>query len=46
MVVPRIPAVKELVKSPTGGKDPNQSVNPDEVVAIVQQYMLVSSAAK
>jgi len=30
----RIPAVKELVKSLTGGKDPNQSVNPDEVVAI------------
>ncbi len=30
----RIPAVKELVKSLTGGKDPNQGVNPDEVVAI------------
>jgi len=30
----RIPAVKELVKSLTGGKEPNQSVNPDEVVAI------------
>ena len=30
----RIPAVQELVKSLTGGKDPNQSVNPDEVVAI------------
>lgn len=29
----RIPAVQELVKSLTG-KDPNQSVNPDEVVAI------------
>lgn len=26
--------VQELVKSLTGGKDPNQSVNPDEVVAI------------
>jgi len=30
----RIPAVKDLVKSLTGGKEPNQSVNPDEVVAI------------
>src|SRR4030095_11509747 len=30
----RIPAVRELVKRLTGGKDPNQSVNPDEVVAI------------
>ena len=30
----RIPAVQDLVKSLTGGKDPNQSVNPDEVVAI------------
>jgi molecular chaperone DnaK len=30
----RIPAVKELVKKLTGGKEPNQSVNPDEVVAV------------
>jgi len=30
----RTPAVKELVKKLTGGKEPNQSVNPDEVVAI------------
>lgn len=30
----RIPAVKELVRKLTGGKEPNQSVNPDEVVAI------------
>lgn len=30
----RIPAVQELVKSLTGGKDPHQGVNPDEVVAI------------
>jgi molecular chaperone DnaK len=30
----RIPAVKALVKRLTGGKEPNQSVNPDEVVAI------------
>ena len=29
----RIPAVKDLVKKMTG-KDPNQSVNPDEVVAL------------
>ncbi len=30
----RIPAVQELVKNLTGGKAPNQSVNPDEVVAV------------
>ncbi len=30
----RIPAVQELVKRLTGGKQPNMSVNPDEVVAI------------
>ncbi|MDX2105742.1 MAG: molecular chaperone DnaK [Candidatus Melainabacteria bacterium] len=30
----RIPAVQALVKSLTGGKEPNQGVNPDEVVAI------------
>ncbi|MDQ8047274.1 MAG: molecular chaperone DnaK [Patulibacter sp.] len=30
----RIPAVQELVKRLTGGKDPNMTVNPDEVVAI------------
>jgi molecular chaperone DnaK len=30
----RIPAVQALVRRMTGGKDPNQSVNPDEVVAI------------
>ncbi|HDM36990.1 MAG TPA: molecular chaperone DnaK [Candidatus Syntrophoarchaeum butanivorans] len=30
----RIPAVKELVKRMMGGKEPNQSVNPDEVVAL------------
>ncbi|MEM0951811.1 MAG: molecular chaperone DnaK [Cyanobacteria bacterium P01_H01_bin.74] len=30
----RIPAVKELVKSLTAGKEPNQGVNPDEVVAV------------
>ena len=30
----RMPAVTELVKSLTGGKDPNKGVNPDEVVAI------------
>src|SRR5581483_5161196 len=28
----RIPAVQELVRKLTGGKQPNQSVNPDEVV--------------
>lgn len=30
----RIPAVQELVKRLTGGKQPNMSVNPDEVVAV------------
>ncbi|MBW1999934.1 MAG: molecular chaperone DnaK [Deltaproteobacteria bacterium] len=30
----RVPAVQELVKKLTGGKQPNMSVNPDEVVAI------------
>ncbi|MBW3577331.1 MAG: molecular chaperone DnaK [Actinobacteria bacterium] len=30
----RMPAVKELVRGLTGGKEPHQGVNPDEVVAI------------
>jgi molecular chaperone DnaK len=30
----RIPAVQSLVRRLTGGKEPNQSVNPDEVVAV------------
>jgi molecular chaperone DnaK len=30
----RTPAVQELVKKLTGGKEPNQTVNPDEVVAV------------
>ncbi|MFF5262795.1 molecular chaperone DnaK [Actinomadura viridis] len=30
----RMPAVSELVKELTGGKEPNKGVNPDEVVAI------------
>ena len=30
----RMPAVTEVVKELTGGKEPNKSVNPDEVVAI------------
>ena len=30
----RMPAVYELVKSETGGKEPNKGVNPDEVVAV------------
>ena len=30
----RIPAVQNLVRSLTGGKEPNMTVNPDEVVAI------------
>ncbi|GLY68841.1 molecular chaperone DnaK [Amycolatopsis taiwanensis] len=30
----RMPAVQTLVRRLTGGKDPNMSVNPDEVVAI------------
>ncbi|UKA69093.1 molecular chaperone DnaK (plasmid) [Arthrobacter sp. FW306-05-C] len=30
----RIPAVQNVVRRLTGGKDPNMSVNPDEVVAV------------
>jgi molecular chaperone DnaK len=30
----RIPAVQELVRRLTGGKEPNMTVNPDEVVAL------------
>jgi len=30
----RIPAVQNLVRRMTGGKDPNMTVNPDEVVAL------------
>lgn len=30
----RMPAVSELVKKETGGKEPNKGVNPDEVVAV------------
>jgi molecular chaperone DnaK len=30
----RMPAVSDVVKSLTGGKEPNKGVNPDEVVAI------------
>jgi len=30
----RMPAVVELVKSMTGGREPNKGVNPDEVVAV------------
>ena len=30
----RMPQVRELVKSLTGGKEPHQGVNPDEVVAV------------
>ncbi|MFC6158379.1 molecular chaperone DnaK [Kribbella jiaozuonensis] len=30
----RMPAVADLVKELTGGKDPNKGVNPDEVVAV------------
>ena len=30
----RMPAVTELVKTLTGGKEPNKGVNPDEVVAV------------
>ena len=29
-----MPAVTELVKKLTNGKEPNKSVNPDEVVAV------------
>ncbi|MBY8854419.1 Hsp70 family protein, partial [Saccharothrix sp. MB29] len=30
----RMPAVAELVKELTGGREPNKGVNPDEVVAV------------
>ena len=30
----RMPAVTDLVKELTGGKEPNKGVNPDEVVAV------------
>ncbi len=30
----RMPAVQDLVKTMTGGKEPNKGVNPDEVVAV------------
>ncbi len=30
----RMPAVVELIKKETGGKEPNKGVNPDEVVAV------------
>ncbi|MDQ1495124.1 MAG: molecular chaperone DnaK [Actinomycetota bacterium] len=30
----RIPAVQQLVRRVTGGRDPNMTVNPDEVVAV------------
>jgi len=30
----RIPAIQKLVRELTGGRSPNQSVNPDEVVAV------------
>src|SRR5690625_6596305 len=30
----RMPAVTEVVKDLTGGKEPNKGVNPDEVVAV------------
>ncbi len=30
----RMPAVQDLVKTLTGGKEPNKGVNPDEVVAV------------
>ncbi len=30
----RMPAVSDLVRTLTGGKEPNKSVNPDEVVAV------------
>jgi molecular chaperone DnaK (HSP70) len=29
-----MPAVTELVRELTGGKEPNKGVNPDEVVAV------------
>jgi len=36
----RIPKVQQIVKE-TFNKEPNKSVNPDEVVALVQLYKVV-----
>ena len=37
----RMPAVVDLVRELTGGKEPNKGVNPDEVVAVVHRFKLV-----
>ena len=40
----RMPAVSDLVKNLTGGKEPNKGVNPDEVVAIGASLQASSSS--
>ncbi|WP_370935130.1 molecular chaperone DnaK [Amycolatopsis sp. cg13] len=44
----RIPAVQALVRRMTGGKDPNMTVNPDEVVALgaAVQAAIIKGEAK
>jgi molecular chaperone DnaK len=44
----RIPAVQELVRRLAGGKDPNMTVNPDEVVALgaAVQAAIIKGEAK
>ena len=42
----RIPAVQALVRRLTGGKDPNMTVNPDEVVALGAAIQAVCSRAR
>ena len=42
----RIPAVQNLVRRLTGGKDPNMTVNPDEVVAMGAAVQAASSRVR
>lgn len=42
----RMPAVTDLVKELTGGKEPNKGVNPDEVVAVEPLCRPASSRAR
>ncbi len=42
----RMPAVSDLVKELTGGKEPNKGVNPDEVVAIGASLQAACSRAR
>ena len=42
----RIPAVQNLVRRLTGGKEPNMTVNPDEVVALGAAVQAAISRAR